>query len=395
MNLKSSILLIAIASAGFMSQAQADCGASAAIAATQRSYANARQFERDGNPSSAFWAYVAAQEPTCETNPVELAAAKHAARLALTLGAAAEKQGRLDKAFDFYDNGGQYAAADRVLMARVRSQPDSRSVFEKARQALDHRLMPDFQRNNSVRLSVTAAYRPNLLNLAEVMAIPATAAQRALQKEAAAFDEQYLREYMQLIQMRPDDPSDAVALQRFMYAQQDFRKHPFEDPIKASRDALEEVQSWEAAANDRAVAAGIQAQRRQRIEMRIVLLTQSFAGAPEYLEAAKDYQRALRLDDAATQARLASVKAQAMRLGDEANANGRYALAAGYYAAAEAKAKVAAVHDVQKRIAMTRVQPSLDQMKAQAAQKSLRQQRQSKVAAKAKSAEDVERELGI
>ena len=418
MNLKTPAVLLALACAGFMSQAHADCAANATIADTQRAYANAQQFERDGNKAAAFANYVAAQEGTCEANPVETAAAKRAAALALTLGGAAEKQGNFERAFDIYNSGGQYTASDRVLMAWVRSQPDSRAVFEKARQELEYRAMPAFQSNNAIRLSITAAYHPNPLHLAEVLAMPSMGAQRALQKEMAAFNEQYLRDYMRLVQMRPDDPTDAEAMQRFVNAQQEFsRTHTYEDPIKASRDALEQVQSWEAATFDRAVAARIGALRQQRLEQRIMLLTKSFAGAPQYLEAAKDYQRALRLDDAATQARLASVKAQAARLGDEAKANGRYTLAAEYYDVAEDDAKAAAARETQQQLAMNKLQPSIDQMKKQAEemqkqlgdptkvevmreqalamQKSLRQQRQVNAGNKAKSAAELEKELGI
>ena len=134
-----------------MAQAHADCAADATIADTQRAYAKAQQFERDGDKAAAFANYVAAQEGTCDANPVETAAAKRAAALALTLGAAAEREGNFERAFEIYDSGGQYTAADRVLMAWVRSQPDSRAVFEKARQELDYRAMPAFQSNNAVR----------------------------------------------------------------------------------------------------------------------------------------------------------------------------------------------------------------------------------------------------
>jgi hypothetical protein len=418
MNFKTPALLLTLACAGLMNQAHADCAADATIADTQRAYAKAQQFEREGNKAAAFANYVAAQEATCEANPVETAAAKRAAALALTLGAAVERQGNFERAFEIYDSGGQYTAADRVLMAWVRSQPDSRSVFEKARQELDYRALPAFQSNNAVRLSVTAAYHPNPLHLAEVLAMPGIGAQRALQKEMAAFNEQYLRDYMRLIQTRPDDLTDGDAMESFMNAQQEFsRTHTYEDPIKASRDALEQVQSWEAATFDQAVAARIRALRQQRLEQRIVLLTKSFAGAPQFLEAAKDYQRALRLDEGATKARLASIKAQAARLGDEATDKGRYTLAAEYYEVAEDEAKAAAVREAQQKLAMNKMQPSIDQMKKQAEemqqqfgdpakvqamreqalamQKSLQQQRQTNAGNKAKSAAELEKELGI
>jgi len=418
MNLKTPALVITLACAGLITEAYADCGASATIAGTQRAYANGQKFERDNNSAAAFAAYVAAQEYTCETNPVEAVAAKRAAALALTLGTAAEKAGKFDKAFDFYDQGGQYAAADRSLMALVRAQPDSPAVFQKAREALEFRALPAFQSNNEIRIGITGAYRPDPKNLAEVLAIPATGAQRALQKEAAAFNEQYLRDYQQMIQSRPNDPTDMRAMQAFIASQQGFaRKWGDQNAIKASRDALGLVRSWGSATNDLALSARIETQRKQRIEQRVATLTKNYSGAPKLLEDAMDYQSSALLEDSVAKVRIDAIKAQALRLGDEASARQRLMLAAEYYDVAGDDAKATAARDQQQKAAMTRMQPSIDQMKKQAEQmqkefsdpakiqamreqalamqKSLQQQKQAHAGAKAQRADDLEKELGL
>jgi hypothetical protein len=339
----------------------------------------------------------------------------------LALGGAAEKKGAYEKAFDLYDKGGQYSAADRALMAWVRANPDEPWIFTKAREAFDYRTLPAFRSNNEIRLRATGAYQPDPKNIAEVFAMPAKGAERALQKEAAVFNEDYLRSYVQRVQARPDDPSNIAAMQAWMNSQQSFMQkwshYSSEDPLKASRSALELVNAWSSATTDLALSEKLATQRNQRLEQRVATLTKSYSGAPELLEAAISYQLSVHTDDAAKRARATTIKLQASQLGDAANAAKRHGLAAEYYDVAGEETKAQAALDTQQKVAMTRMQPQIDQMKQQAehlqkqysdpakvqamkdqalaAQKSMQQQRQGNAKANAKKADDLEKELGF
>jgi hypothetical protein len=410
-------LLIAFACFAAGSNALADCAADATPAGTRAAYNKGLQLEREGKLPGAFLAYVDAQEYTCDANPVESDAARRAAALAGPLGSAAEKKGDFEKAFGIYDAGGHYAAADRALMALVRANPDSPYVFGKARSELEHRALPAFHSNNKIRLAVTGAYHPDPKNLAEVLAMPARGAERAFQKEAAAFNEQYLHEFVELTQSTPDDPTDFEAMQA---AQNRFRlfaqKWP-NDPLKASRDALSLAHSWGAAANDQALSDRIEAQRKRTLEQRIAILTQNYNGAPKLIEAAISYQLAINLEHNVSQQRVAAIKAQAGKLGDEAQAKQRYLLASEYYAVADQDAKAQAARDQQQQLAMARMQPTMDAMQeqaqelqkqfsdpekvkamqeqARALQQSLQEQQQADARSNAKRADDLEKELGM
>jgi hypothetical protein len=208
------------------------------------------------------------------------------------------------------------------------------------------------------------------------------------------------------------------AMQAFIASQQGFaRKWGDQNAIKASRDALGLVRSWSSATNDLALSARIETQRKQRIEQRVATLTKNYSGAPKLLEDAMDYQSSALLEDSVAKVRIDAIKAQALRLGDEASARQRLMLAAEYYDVAGDDAKATAARDQQQKAAMTRMQPSIDQMKKQAEQmqkefsdpakiqamreqalamqKSLQQQRQAHAGTKAQRADDLEKELGL
>jgi hypothetical protein len=408
---------MALASLAASANALADCAADATVADTRAAYNKGLQLEREGKLPGAFLAYVAAQEYTCDVNPVETDAARRAAALAATLGAAEEKKGHFEKAFDIYDNGGRYAEADRALMALVRANPDSPYIFGKARSALEYRALPAFNSNNQVRLAITGAYRPDPKNLAEVLTMPAKGAERALQKEAAAFDEQYLRELVQVTQSTPDDPTDFEAMQAAQARFASFAQKWRNDPLEASRAALNLAREWGSAATDRAVTNKIEAQRKQVLEQRVATLLDKYSGAPKLIEAAIDYQLAVNQDHTVNQQRLAAIKAQAGKLGDAAQSKQRLMLAAEYYSVAGQSEKAQAARDRQQQLAMARMQPSMDAMQKQAAQlqqqfsdpekvkamqaqaaamrKSLEQQQQANAKTNAQRADDLEKELGL
>jgi hypothetical protein len=318
-----SPLLIALACSAVSANAFADCGASATLDSTRAAYNKALQLEREGKLPGAFTAFIDAQETTCESNPIVADAARHAAALAATLGAAAEKNGDFEKAFRIYDAGGQYAPADRALMALVRARPDTPYVYETARRTLESRSLPSFQSNNKIRLSITGAYRADPENLVEVLAMPGNGAARAFQQDAAAFNEQYLREFVQLTQSTPDDPTDFEAMQAAMARHEAFARKWRNDPLKASRDSLNLAQSWASVAADKAVSDRIEAQRKAVLEQHVALLTKTYSGAPQLLEAALDFQLSINVDYAMNQQRASAIRSQAAQLGDDASAKHR------------------------------------------------------------------------
>ena len=111
------------------------------------------------------------------------------------------------------------------------------------------------------------------------------------------------------------------------------------------------------------------------------------------------------------------MRAQALKLGDEANAKNRYTLATAYYRTADAEDKAKAVEQRQQQRAMQKMQPQIDQMRkqadalqqqysdpakvaqmqkqAEAVRKSMQEQQAGAKAANKKGAADLEKELGL
>lgn len=408
--------LLTFAALGVSLQTQADC-AGASVKDVQKRYANAQTLDRAGRLREALGVYVAAQEYTCEPNPVEAAAAKRAAQIALPLGQDAEQRKDFEAAYQLYAEGGHYAASDRALMALVRAKPDDPSVYGRAHEVLEYRASPAFQSNQKVQLQITGAYTADPKNLAEVERMPAIGAERALKAEFTAFNEQYLREFADADQSRPEDLTDQAAVQRFGAAQQALHQKWPNDLLKVSRDALSLTQSWISNMRDEALAKKFSTQRMQRIEMRVNTLTRSFHRSPQLLDAAIDYQTMQLVDDATRAGRVKSIREQAAALGDQAQSQRRLLLASEYFRVARLEDKAKAAQEQSRQLAMTKMQPDIDRAQKQAeqlqkefsdpakakamqeqareAQKALQAQQKANAASNAKKADDLEKELGL
>lgn len=414
--MKRSILAgVMIAAALAASPAvRADCAADSTVADVRRAHAKGEEHERAGRMPEALYAYVKAQDYTCDPNPVEADAAKRAAALSLPLASEAEKKGDLETAFDLYERGGHYAAADRVLMARLRANPDDTVLVARALQHFRNRALPAFQSNNRVRLAAAGAYTPDAALLAEVTSWPAQAAERAFEREAKLFHTQYLAERVKLEQSRPDDPTDIAALQSAGAREQAFVTRWPEDPLEASRRQLRLVHIWAGMISDRAVSERLAQRVSEIATQRAALLVQKYREAPSLLDAAMAYHGVAAGDPGLFEQRAGEVKRLALWLGDQAKSHGRYTLAAAYYEVADAKDRAEAMRETQRQLALQKMQPRIEQAQraaqdlarslgdpaqvselrrqAEEARKAIEQSRSSQPA---KSADDLERELGL
>lgn len=138
--------------------------------------------------------------------------------------------------------------------------------------------------------------------------------------------------------------------------------------MRASRQAWDLAHAWASATSDLALTAKIELQLRQRVEQCVATLTSNYSGVPELLEGAMDYQYTSRLEDSAAKARVAAIRTQASKLGDDASARNRLGFAAEHYDVAGDDAKANAARERQKKLAMDKMQPSIDQMRKQGEQ---------------------------
>lgn len=344
----------------------ADCGATATPASVRKSYATAQQHEKAGRLPDALAAYVAAQEYTCEGNPVEGDAARRAAALAKPLGTAAEQKGDLLTAYRYYESGAHYASADRVIIAAVRANVDDIALYDRARQHFSDHALPAFQANNAPRLAITGPYAPEPALLAEIAQLPTQRFAGALAREAKLFDEAYLRATVALEQSIPEDPTDMPAVQAAQARAIAHGRQWPEDPLAKSRALLQLARDW-AYRLPEAQTAPLLQQAAARHAERAATLAAKYAGAPVLLENAIAYESARDSDPAAAGPRVAKVQAQALALGTTAERAKKYGLASKYYDVAGDDAKANAAREKQRQLAMAKLQPQIDAAKRDAA----------------------------
>jgi colicin import membrane protein len=177
------------------------------------------------------------------------------------------------------------------------------------------------------------------------------------------------------------------------------------------------MRMWGLNGGDERLAKQAEAAFTQRADQHAQLLVQKYSGAPKLLDAAMSFITMQSLEPSKTDARVAAIKAQAAKLGDEASAKKRYALAAEYYDVAGDAAKADAARQKQNQLAMQKMQPQIDaaqrqaaelqkefsdpakvqamREQAEAARKALQQQQASAKAANKKAADELEKELGL
>jgi hypothetical protein len=435
MKISTQITVCVLLTIGAAADGLADCTGGASIDYVEGAYAEAQAQERAGKLKDALSSYVEAQAYICErSNPVELAAAREAARIAKPLAAAEEQKGHFDEAAKHYEMGGYYADSDRAQMANVRVHPDDPRYAEVALQWLYNHGSPSHQVNNRVRLSVTGPYAQDPKLVPELKTIVIKGIDRALQRESAAFNEQYLKEYVELTQARPESENVTVQLaysQRWGAFQQ---KWP-EDLLDKSRAELEAVRAWANVLGDtnwdRALADATVERSNKRAEERAAGLEQRYSGAPKLLEEAITYHeislfQQSRFSDATdaergnqeaeAKRRVQQVKAQAIRLGDEASAKERLGLAYDYYVVGDDDAKAHAAEERKKQLFMAKHKTEIDEAsrdmdaikaaysdpakreamkkQAQEAAKAMQEQKPDKKE-RAKKADELEAELGL
>lgn len=361
-------LVLAAAGLLFTGNALADCAADASVADVRAAHARAQQREKAGDARGALGAYVAAQQYTCETNPVAADAARRAAVLAKPLAEAAQVRGDHAAAFELYQMGGHFAAADGELLGWAASQPDDPALYARVREHFNYRAQPAFAANEKLRLQITGAYQPDPRHLALVKAMPVRGVERALADEATAFDEQYLTAYQALMRSRPESLTDFAALQQFSARAQAFQAQHPRDALRDSLQALQRAQAWERA-TEPGVAATLTSQRAERATARAALLTGKYADTPKLMAGALDFLELTGGDSATREPGLQRVRRQAEQLGDKAAARQSVELAIEYYgiAGAGADAKSDRLRAQRQALAQQQMQPAIEAMQRDAA----------------------------
>jgi hypothetical protein len=416
MNSRISTAALTIALAVCGRSAMADCPLGSAYDAG-KAYEKGQALEAQGKKAAALEEYVRAQAEVCDpVNPYRAPAAKRGAPLGLELGTAAEKAGDFLHARSFYEMGSHYARSDLAFMHYVRAEKDNPSEYVNARTHFENRA-----RLAAMTSKTASPYSPDPKLVAEVNAMPKQAIDRAWQQEQGAYNEQYLADYVKLIRNMPIDPIDMAATQRAAAAQNEFvQKWHGRELVEESHDSLEMMRRWADVTDDAALQKSTLALAAQRADQHAQILVQKYSGAPALLDKAIAFVPLTGADEGKANARIASIKAQAVKLGDDANARSSYLLAIQYYKVGGDEAKADATEAKASQLMKQKLQPTLDKAQAQAeelkkqfsdpakvqamreqaeaAKKAIQQQQAQSAtqsASRKKSTDDLEKELGL
>jgi hypothetical protein len=359
----------------------------------QAAYAKGQSLERNGKMVEALKAYNEAQVNACADNPQVAEAAKRAAAVALPLGDAAKAKGDHAAAFDYYERGGHYKAADQALIAWTAVQLDDPNLYQKAFKHFEYRAMPAFRANEALRLAITGSYSLDSSFVARVNAMPAQGVERALIAEAATFNESYLQKRVALVQSRPDNPLDFAAQQQYVARAQVFATQFPKEYLHDSRKALDLVQRWSSATANSGESQAFEKRMRERAQIRVTALTQKYSGDPELLEEVMNYANYLPGAADTQPANVAKIKTQAETLGDAAAAKGRSLMAVAYYQVADADAKAKRLNDQVTARAQAQMQPEIDAAKQSAAAIAAQYSDPNKVAELKRQAQEMQRQM--
>jgi hypothetical protein len=330
----------------------------AALTLLMASHAVRADWDTEGERRHAEAAYLAGQAAERAGRLAEALGHYVTAQIAPTLASAEEKKGNHAQAATLYEQGGHFAAADRALMASRRAKLDTPQVVDELLKRFDDRASETFKANHQLQLSVAGPYTLDASLVQELRTALAKGPERTLQREAAAFDANYLKERVALVRSRPESIDFAANMAAADRERAFVQKWP-DELLKKSLGELGVLREWSRVERDKTAQASIEAQRLRRAEERAGALMASYNGAPEFLERAQDYYSAVH-DLKPAEPRIASIKALAGRLGDEAEAKGLLGLAVSYFQVADDRAKAQAAQKRQEQIGLKKLQPDID-----------------------------------
>lgn len=289
--------LMLIAPFGF-----ADCVADLSVADAQKAYQEGTALEAQGQLWDAMNKYDVAQGYVCENggNPV----AKQALDKAIALGS---KQGKLEEqknnlfrdgkaagAFQYYEKGSQFAAADKVLVAALKKTPTNIQLSAFAQEHFNVRRQDYFKANNKLAINTIGGYTLDTAFDTYVISVPPANIARLLNSYQTSLPDAYLQAFAKLEQqkdaIKPGDIAGAMNLQQ---ATTQFHQQWKTDRLDDIRKAFGEAQNWSQQIRDLKDADAQRAKIDQARLAHAERISESYSGTIELLESALEFYRQL------------------------------------------------------------------------------------------------------
>lgn len=313
----------------------ADCVADISAAEAREIYQEAIQLEAAGKLWDALLKYDIAQGYVCDDggNPVAKQALGKAIALGSQQGKMEEQKGNFYKdgkpvgAFQWYEKGSRFAAADKVLVAALKKAPTNMQLSAFAQEHFKVRAQDYFKANNKTAISMTGGYLLDPTFDPYVVSLPPTNIERLLSSYTTVLPDAYLQAFAKLEQqkdaIKPGDMMGAMSLQQ---ASTQFQQQWKTDRIEDVRKAFDEAHSWTQQIRDYKEADVWRTKIDQARLTHADRISKSYSGTVKLVESALEFYRQL---DKNTQ--IATLEQKARSYADQAMAAAQYQRASDFY----------------------------------------------------------------
>ncbi|WP_049629019.1 hypothetical protein [Cellvibrio sp. pealriver] len=412
--------LLVIASAAPLSFA--DCVADLSVTDAQQAYQQGMNLEAQGQLWDAINKYDVAQGYVCEDggNPVAKQALTKAIALGSKQGKLEEQKGNLFKdgkpagAFQWYEKGSHFAAADKVLVAALKKAPTNMQLSAFAQEHFKVRAQDYFKANNKTAISMTGGYTLDPTFDPYVVSLPPTNIERLLNSYSTLLPDAYLQAFAKLEQqkdaIKPGDMMGAMSLQQ---ASTQFQQQWKTDRVEDIRKAFDEAHSWTQQIRDYKEADVWRAKIDQARLAHADRISKSYSGTVKLVESALEFYRQLDKEEqiSALEKKARNYADQAMAAAQYQRASDFYSLIGDYDKEEQARAKIEAQRDQMAKDAEMGSAAQIAEMQkmysdpekiqqlqkqAQEMQKQLEEQRKKGASAEyQKETDELEDELGL
>lgn len=313
----------------------ADCVADLSVADAQRAYQQGTVLETQGQLWEAINQYDIAQGYVCEDsgNPVAKQALNKAIALGSKQGKIEEqkgnfyKDGKLAGAFQWYEKGAQFSAADKVLITALKKKPTDMQLSAVAQEHFKTRGQDYFTGNNKTAIEATGGYTLDKSFDSYVITLPPTNIERLLNSYQTILPDSYLQAFAKLEQQKDAlQPGDIAGLMNIEQASTQFQQQWKTDRLEDAENVFDEAFSWTQQVRDYEEADALRAKIDQARLAHADRLAKSYAGTVQLADSALQFYR-----QQDKNAQIKTLEQQARGYADQAMAARQYQRAGDFY----------------------------------------------------------------
>lgn len=313
----------------------ADCTGDLSAADARKVYQDATQLEAAGKLWDALLKYDTAQGYVCDDggNPV----AKQALDKAIALG---RQQGKMEEqkgnfynhgkpvgAFQWYERGTQFAAADRTLITALKKAPTNIQVSAVAQEHFKVRGEAYFVANNKSAVAASGGYQLDKIYDTYVRSLPPANIDRLLTSYNTLLPDTYLQAFAKLEQQKNAlKPGDIAGIMNIQQQATSFQQQWKTDRIEDISKAFDEAQSWTQQVRDYKEAEQLREKIAQARLAHADRMMKNYSSTVKFLESATEFYNQYEKE-----AQFKAAKQKAAGYADQAMAAGQYDRASRFY----------------------------------------------------------------